>query len=84
MMLKLKSPERAGSAVLADFESVDARRGRVQKHDLRAPAIGDISRQGHARAVAVGIGPGENNEGGGMKQRQVIDDACTEAAARAS
>jgi hypothetical protein len=59
IMLKLKAPERAGSAVLADLESVHARRGRVQKHDLRAPAIGDISRQRHARAVAVSIKPGE-------------------------
>jgi hypothetical protein len=62
-MLKLKAPERAGSAVLADFISVDARRGRVQKHDLRAPAIGDISRQGHARAVAVSKKPGKAMSG---------------------
>jgi hypothetical protein len=77
-------PERAGSAVLMDFVCVRAGRGSIEEHDLRTPASSDVSGEGHARAVAVGIGPGENNEGGGMKQRQVIDDACTEAAARAS
>jgi hypothetical protein len=64
-------PERASRAVLVDFVSVDTGRRSVEEHDLGTPASGDVSREGHAGAVAVAIGPRENNEGGAA-----CDGAC--------
>jgi hypothetical protein len=55
-------PERASSTVLVDFVSVNTGRRGVEEHNLGTPASGDVSREGHARAVAVAIGPGENKE----------------------
>jgi hypothetical protein len=56
-------PEGASSTVLMDFETVDARGRGADEHGLRPPAGGNVSGEGHARAVSVTIGPETNDEG---------------------